>query len=71
MYSGMQNNTQDHKLSQDKRQALEMIRNSSYFKSINRVTMLHAKMLNCLAESNLNEASQIVDQMVSFIVNSK
>lgn len=65
------NNTQENKLAYDKRQALEMIKNSKYFQSINKVTVLHAKYLNCLNISDIESASKIVDQMVQVILNDK
>jgi hypothetical protein len=59
--------TQENKLSHEKRQALEMIRNSKYFQGINRVTVLNAKLLNT---NDIQEASKIIDQMVEAVLNS-
>lgn len=59
--------TQETKLSYEARQALEMIRQSEYFKGINRVTLLHAKYLNT---KDIQEATKIIDQMIQVIVNS-
>jgi len=62
----MQGN-QENKLSYEARQALEMIRQSKYFKGINKVTMLHAKYLNT---KDIQEATKIIDEMIQVIVNS-
>lgn len=62
-------NNNKNRISQEKRQALEMIEQSHFMKTINAVTVQHGKFLNTLNNGDISESEKIIDRMVEIILS--
>lgn len=59
---------QETMITYEMKQASEMIKQSKYMKSINKVSVAMAKYENTIAMHNINEAKEILNQIIEMIV---